>query len=166
MPLSRRTSYLVVLASGLAACSDATSPAEPRATVTVQAQSLAVTTVPAGAVTWIEFTVPLRIDNAGPAALTFQFCASRVEAREGDGWSAAWTPVCAAERGAPITIPAGESRELGLTVQAAIQGPGGPPWRAGPTATSYRFAAGLMPAGASGLIPIVPSNTFSLAGGT
>jgi hypothetical protein len=164
MPLSRRTRHLVVLAFGVAACSDATTPGLPRATVTVPAQSLAVTTVPAGSVTWIEFTVPLRIDNTGSGPLTFEFCASRVEARAGDAWAAAWTPVCVADGAAPVVVPAGERREFTVSVRAAVQGPGGPAWVPGTTAGSYRFAAGLVAAGASGTIPVVPSNTFTLAG--
>jgi hypothetical protein len=164
MPLSRRTPYLVALASGLAGCSDSIAPRAPSASVTVQAQSLAVTTAPAGSVTWIEFTVPLRIDNTGSAPLTFELCASRVEARAADAWAAAWTPICLADRAAPLVIPAGERRELTVSVRAAAQGAGGPPWVPVTTAGSYRFAAGLVPAGANGNIPVVPSNTFTLAG--
>jgi hypothetical protein len=165
MPLSGRTSCFVVLASVLAACSDSTAPSLPRATVTVPAQSLAVTTVAAGSVTWIEFTVPLRIDNGGSSPLTFQLCASRVEAQASDAWAAAWTPVCVADGAAPVVVPAGNRRDVTVSVRAAIQGPGGPAWVPGSTAGSYRFAAGLLGVGASGAIPVVASNAFTLVGG-
>src|SRR4029453_11023501 len=87
MRLSRRTLFPAALPLSPAACPSAPAPAEPRAIVTVLRQTLGVTVVPAGSVTWIEFTVPIRIDNTGPASLRFIGCASGLEVRVGDQWS-------------------------------------------------------------------------------
>ena len=164
MSLGRRTPYLGVLVSGLAACSDATSPASLRATVTVPSQSLVVTTNPAGSVSWIQFTIPVRVDNTGSSALTFVVCASRVETSVSGAWAVAWTPICLADQATPVVVPAGERREFTVSVGAAVQGPGRPEWVPGTIAGTYRFAAGLVPAGASGAVPMVASNTFTLVG--
>lgn len=162
MILNRRTLSLVALACGLAACSESTAPDDPDATVTVQAPSVAVTTVAAGEVTWIDFTIPLRIENTGSTSLTFVYCASRIEARAADGWSKAWSPVCLVESTLPVQIPPGAHLETSMTVRAAIGGPGGPTWSPGTTDGSYRFVAGLLPDGAGGIVPTVSSNSFTL----
>lgn len=166
MLLIRRTSYVVALAFLAGACSDSTGPAQPRASVSVQTQSLAVTTTVAGSVTWINFTVPLRIHNAGSTVLNFDACASRIEARSGNDWNSAWSPICVAMGNSQSAIPAGEAREFSVTVVAATQGPGGPMWRASTVAGSYRFVAGVIPTdGVTRIIPTVASNTFELTAG-
>ena len=165
MRLSRRTLVPAALALSAAACSSATAPAEPRAIVTVLRQTLGVTVVPAGSVTWIEFTVPIRIDNTGPASLRFIGCASGLEVRVGDQWSDVWSPDCLAASASPVEIPAGESRDFAVSVGASIQGPGSPSWRATGIDGTYRFAAGVVRTGSGGVIPTVASNAFTLESG-
>lgn len=165
MTLHRRTLSLVALACGLAACSESTAPDNLDATVTVQAQSVAVTTVAAGEVTWIDFTIPLRIENTGSTSLTFVYCASRIEARAADVWSKAWSPVCLVESTRPVRIPPGAYLETSMTVRAAVAGPGDPSWNVGTTDGSYRLVVGLLPDGTGGIIPTVPSNSFTLVSG-
>ena len=165
MRLGRRTLVPAALALSTAVCSRATAPPEPGAIVTVARQTLAVTVVPAGSVTWIEFTVPVRIDNTGPAPLHFVMCASGLEVRARDQWNDVWSPVCLAASASPVEIPAGESREFPVSVWASIQGSGSPSWRGTGTDGTYRFVAGVLRAGASGVIPTVASNAFTLASG-
>ena len=162
MILYRRTLSVIAVACALAACSDSTAPDEPGATVTVPAQSVAVTTVAVGDVTWIDFTVPLRISNTGSTSLTFVYCATRIEAQGNDGWSKAWSPACLVESTQPVRILPGAHLETSMTVRAAVAGPGGPPWSVGTTDGSYRVVAGLLPDGAGGKIPTVVSNSFTL----
>jgi len=155
---------LGLLAATLAACSGTTAPAEPRANVAVQAPSVVATTVTVAGVTWLEFTVPVLIANTGSVALTYSSCASWVEARAGDAWKAAYTPLCMLSADGDVVIPPGESLAFNVSVQASLSGPGGPPWLADPSATDFRFSAGLTAPGTSGRIPIVRSNVFTLVG--
>ena len=163
MLLVRRTLTLVALVAGLAACSDSTGPRAPNATVTVQPTTLAATTVPGGATTWVQFTVPVRIENTGSTTLTLPFCADRVEARSEGTWITAWSPICMLTRdGVPLEIPPGESREFGETVQIPVSGPGTVPGLTAPGAIEFRFVESLANAGTTGRIPEVASNTFTL----
>jgi hypothetical protein len=52
-----------------------------------------------------------------------------------------------------------------MRVTAAIEGHGGPTWTAPGIDGSYRFVAGLIATGVTGLIPTVASNEFTLSGG-
>ena len=165
MPLNLRTLSIGALACALAACSDSTAPTAPQATVTVPAQSIAATTVTSGNLTMLQFTIPVEIENKGTVPLTFAYCASQVEARDADAWASAWMPSCAALDVFPLEIAPGERRDLTVAVGAVVAGPGGPAWHAGPTATEFRFVAGLMAPGMSGTIPMLPSNTFMLTTG-
>jgi hypothetical protein len=166
MPMPCRTSYLVVLAFVSTACSSATAPNEPRATVVVQREKLVATSVTAGSVTWLQFEVPIAIENAGRVALTFVGCATTIEARSGGGWDTIWAPICVTGTASPLVIAPGETRELTFTVVAATAGPGGPEWRAAGIGGSYRLVAGLIPPNTGGRIPKVPSSVFTLAGGS
>lgn len=162
MSLGRRSITFVALAAGLAACSDSTGPIMPRATVTVPAPSLAATTVTGGAVTWIRFTVPVHIENTGMSTLQYSPCGGRVDVRSGDTWTAAWTPNCSATEWIPLEIAPGESRDVDVMVDAAISGPGGPPWLAPTAAVEYRFVALLASSTTNGRIPEFASNSFTL----
>lgn len=162
MVLARRMLPLAALVAGIAGCSDATGPRAPHATVTVQAPSLAATTVPAGAITWIHFTVPVRIDNTGTTTLAYSPCMVRVDARAGETWTAAWTPNCAAVDWVPLEILPGESRDISVVVDAALAGPGGPPWLASPSASEFRLVALLGSETTNGRIPEMASNSFTL----
>jgi hypothetical protein len=162
MTLIRRTFSLLVACS-LVACSNATEPKRPNAVVTVQTPALAATVTSGASVTWLQFTVPLTIRNAGSEAFTFYMCASRVEVRSGDTWSAAWAPICTAGSSSPNDILPGESRTFSVLVMAAMEGPGGPDWTASGIDGSYRFVAGLIVPGVGGLIPTVASNEFTLS---
>jgi len=166
MRIDRRTFVLAGVAVSTAACADSTAPPEPSATVMVERQTLAVAMVPAGSVTWIQFTVPVRIHNTGSGPLRFVICASRLEAQGGDQWNAVWAPVCLAESAMAPEIPAGESRAFAVSVWASVQGSGSPAWRATGTDGTYRFVAGVVRSGVGGVIPTVASNGFTLASGS
>ncbi len=56
----------------------------------------------------------------------------------------------------------GETRELVLEIGAAVAGPAGPRWESDEIDGTYRFRAGLIPAGRGGSVPGVGSNTFTL----
>jgi hypothetical protein len=166
MPVSCRTLFPVALALASGACSRSTAPAEPSATVTVQRLTLTAAVRQAGSATRMEFSIPVRIDNLGPAPLTFHSCTSRVEAPAADKWTTVWQPICLAENAGPAEIPPGGSREFTVAVWATIEGPGAPRWLGADIGGTYRFVAGLVPRGIGGLIPTVPSNAFTLVSGT
>lgn len=165
MSLSRRTLFLITLAGAVTACSGPTSPPTPRATVVVQLDTVAATRVPAGAVTWIQFRVPVAIHNAGAATLTLVYCASAMETRGASGWDAVWSPICAAGSGMPLTIAPGETGQVTVDVIAAVDGPGGPTWRNDTVSGTYRFGLGLAVSNVGGPIPRVASNAFVLVEG-
>jgi len=115
--------------------------------------------------TWIEFAVPVRIENTGAVPLEFTACASRLEAQTGSSWNAVWAPICSANASTLPAIPPGERRDVTMNVSAALDGPGSPEWRSDNVAGTYRFVAGLILSGVGGRIPTVASNTFTLAPG-
>ena len=164
MLLSRRT-FCVAAAIGFAtaSCSSPTSPKIPAATVLIQRDTLLAALVPAGSVTWLRFTAPIAIQNAGRAPITWVGCATRVEAPSGASWETVWTPVCALESPGGIEIPAGETRVFSVRIDAAVEGPGGPVWGRQGIAGTYRFSAGLIYSGVAGRIPMIASNAFTLA---
>ena len=145
------------------ACGDATAPRDPRATVVVRSETVDVIRSVGDGVSWMRFTLPIVIHNDGEHPLRFEYCASAVEQPAADGWRAVWTPICSLPAGPPGEIQPGESRELDLTVIAAVQRPGAPLWESAEIAGTYRFAAGLIPTNLRrGLIPHVGSNAFVL----
>jgi hypothetical protein len=73
-----------------------------------------------------------------------------------------WSPVCALASPGGLEIPAGETREVAVRVDAAVAGPAGPVWGRQTIAGTYRFAAGLQYDGVGGRIPMIASNTFTL----
>ena len=163
MLLVRRTLYVVALGIATASCSSLTSPRIPAATVLVQRDTLVAALVSGGSATWLQFTAPIAVHNAGPAPITWVGCATRVEAPNGASWQPVWIPVCALESPGGLEIPAGETREVTVRVDAAVEGPGSPVWRRQRIAGTYRFSAGLISAGVGGRIPMIASNTFTLS---
>lgn len=162
MLLARRTLYLVSLIA-LAACSDASGPRAPSATVTVVGSPLVATTGVTGASTWIQFTVPLRIENTGTVTVAYKYCISRVDAHTASTWTAAWTTVCQPGTGfGPLEVPPGESRDVTETVSGIISGPGAPTWYAAPGASEYRFVPVLLSPDGKSLTPEVVSNSFTV----
>jgi hypothetical protein len=159
-----RTLVLLV-ACGVAACSHVTEPARPNAIVTVEAPTLTASVISGSRVTWLDFSVPLVIRNTGSVAITFEFCASRVEARSGDTWRTVWTPICALAASSINDIPPGESRTFNARVVGAVEGVGSPKWTSGGIGGAHRFVAGLILPGVGGLIPTVASNEFTLSFG-
>jgi hypothetical protein len=164
MTLASRALFFLV-ACGLAACAHSTEPGRFDALVTVQAPTLAASVDSGGSVTWLDFTVPVSIHNAGSESFTFEMCASRVEARSGDKWSTAWSPICFLGRSSPNDVLPGETRVFTVRVTAAIEGNGGPKWTAPGTDGAYRFVAGLITPAGRGPIPLVTSNEFTLSVG-
>jgi hypothetical protein len=166
LPRSRCCISSLTAAAIVAACSGATTPRAPSAVVTVQRDTLVASMVMAGTVRWMNVTVPLSIYNAGTERLTFEYCASGIEGRVAGDWQRAWGPICAVASGSPAEILPGETRELTVTVTAAVEGPGGPEWQLERIDGMYRFAAGLVRSGMSGAIPVVHSNAFTLVSGS
>jgi hypothetical protein len=133
--------------------------------VTVQSAALTVSEPSENS---LDFTIPLPIHNAGSEAFTFVYCASRVEARNGDAWSRAWFPLCnlplaTSEPSSPNDILPGETRTFTVRVVAAIGGTPGSTWEVPGIDGSYRFVAGLIAPGVGGSIPTVASNEFTLS---
>jgi hypothetical protein len=159
MTLVGRTLALLV-ACGLVACSNATEPRRPNAIVTVQSPALTASGLSENR---LDFTIPLTIHNAGSEPFTFVYCASSVEARNGDAWSRAWFPLCAVEGSSPNDVLPGETRTFTVRVVAAIGGFPGSTWEAPGIDGSYRFVAGLIVPGVGGSIPTVASNEFTLS---
>ena len=163
MLLSRRAVCIAVVGVATAGCSSPTSPRVPVATVEVQRDTVVAALVPAGAVTWLRFSASVAIHNAGRAPITYADCATTVEAPNGAAWETVWSPVCALSSPGGLEIPVGETREVTVSVGAAIAGPGFPVWGRESVAGTYRFTAGLIYAGAGGRISRITSNTFTLA---
>ena len=95
MLLVRRTLCLAAIGVATLSCSNPTSPRIPVATVLVQTDTLLGALVPAGSVTWLQFTAPISVHNAGRASITWVDCATTVEAPNGAAWETVWSPVCA-----------------------------------------------------------------------
>jgi hypothetical protein len=164
MSLSRRTLFLV-LGFTSTACSNATSP-DPRATVVVEPDHLIATRVSAGAVTYIQFTVPVVVHNIGNTPLLFAppSCgAFALEGRSNSGWNRAWSPICATAALPSVEIAPGETGHFSVRVSASIDGPGAPGWVSPSVDGSYRMVVGLVARGLDGRIPTVSSNEFTLA---
>ena len=162
MVRSRRLLSWIVLAPVLAGCARPTAPIERSAIVTVQSERIGAAGVSGGDGTWIQFTVPLRIENTGSTPLAFALCASRIEARTGDLWNAAWTPICVLQSSDSVAVPSGEHRDFSVVVSASVDGSGGPQWHGSGVTGAYRFVAGVMFAGTTGVVPTVTSNEFTL----
>ena len=162
MLLVRRTLCLAAIGVATVSCSNPTSPRIPVATVLVQTDALLGALVPAGSVTWLQFTAPVSVHNAGRASITWVDCATTVEAPNGAAWETVWSPVCALASPGGLEIPAGETREVAVRVDAAVAGPGGPVWGRQTIPGTYRFTAGLQYDGVGGRIPMIASNTFTL----
>jgi hypothetical protein len=145
----------------IVACADGTAP-ELRATVVVQSSTVIATVSAAGSIDWMRFTLPVAIYNGSRRLIRFEYCASAVEKAAGSGWRAVWTPICSLSADSPAEIQPGETRELSLDITAAVDGPGGPRWDSDEINGTYRFRAGLVPDGYSGVIPGTGSNTFVL----
>ena len=126
MLLVRRTLCLAAISVATVSCSNPTSPRIPVATVLVQTDALLGALVPAGSVTWLQFTAPISVHNVGRASITWVDCATTVEAPNGAAWETVWSPVCALASPGGLEIPAGETREVAVRVDAAVAGPGGP----------------------------------------
>jgi hypothetical protein len=157
-----RRRYLISAVLLLLIACDATAP-EPSTTVTVQTDVVIATKSGAGSVTWMSFTLPVAIRNAGWRPIHFEYCASAIEEPAGRGWRAVWTPICALAPATSREIQPGETRELPLSITAAVGGPGGPRWDSNKISGTYRFRAGLIPTGTRGVVPGVGSNAFVLA---
>jgi len=162
MPLRGRTIFVVVATWAAEACSGTTDPRAARATVTVQRDTIEASRVVGGSVTWLQFTVPAAIHNAGSVSVTFSYCASVIEAPARGAWDAVWSPICALDSRAALEIAPGETREITVDVSAAVAGPGGPTWNSAAVDGTYRLAVGLVAAGLDGRIPQIPSNSFRL----
>jgi hypothetical protein len=135
---------IFALALGLSAaagCTESTGPAF-RASLTVPRDSVTATITPAGTVQWLKFAVPITIQNAGRATVTFQYCNIGIDNRvAGDQWRAAWSPTCTVQAVSPDEIRPGETRELTVEVAAAVEGPGGPRWGSDEIDGTYRVHA-------------------------
>jgi hypothetical protein len=157
--------FTVVFAVFAVACSHVTEPSEPQATVVVQRDTLVASVVSAGAVDWMQFTIPLAIHNTTSAPLTFDICFSSIDTQRSGDWQSVWSPYCALTTGSNAPIQPGETREVSVSIVASIQGPGGPPWGSATVNGTYRFTAGLLPSGFVGAIPRIGSNAFTLMRG-
>jgi hypothetical protein len=166
MPLRGRTTFVMVVTLAGTACSSATEPSAPRATVTVQRDTIVASRVVGGGVTRIRFTVPAAIHNAGPVSLTYPFCAAFIEAPARGVWDVVWSPSCVLGSSTDLEIAPGETRQIAVEVSAAVAGPGGPTWGSAAVDGTYRLAVRLVAAGLTGRIPQVPSNPFTLVDGS
>jgi hypothetical protein len=166
MPLRGRTTFAMVVTWAATACASATEPSAPRATVTVQRDTIVASRVVGGSVTWIRFTVPAAIHNGGSVSLTYPYCVSVIEAPARGVWGVVWSPICALGSKTDLEIAPGETRQISVDVSAAVAGPGGPTWGSASVDGTYRLAVGLVAAGLDGRIPQIPSNPFTLVDGS
>jgi hypothetical protein len=142
------------------ACADATAP-EHRVTVVVQSETVTPALSTAGSVNWMRFTLPLAIHNGSPRPIRFDHCTSAVDAPTGGEWRVVWTPICPLSASSPGDIQPGETREVTVTIIAAVDGPGAPRWDNDQIDGTYRFRMGLIRNELRKVIPVA-SNTFML----
>lgn len=155
-----RHCLVVVAGATLLGCGSPTDPAA-RARLTALAQTVPATTTQAGAVQWLAFTVPLRLENTGSAVLRYSTCGFAIEVQSASVWRTVWAPMCTLENSSPPELAPGQTLELNLVVGAALSGPGGPPWDHTAVADTYRVRADLESALDKRLRPAY-SNTFVL----
>ena len=163
-PDARLVSLAVPLAAVLTgtACSRATAP-QPEAVVSVAPDTLAATLTQWESVTWLRFTVPVAVHNAGATPLRLGDCSVAIEHEAAGGWELAWSPACPASAGEPPSdIAPGETRQFQVEVSAATAGPASPKWEAPGVAGVYRATVAVYRPGARGRIPMVASNAFAL----
>jgi hypothetical protein len=142
------------------ACSHVTEPNE--ATVVVQRDTLVASVVSAEALEWMQFIAPVAIHNTTSTPLTFDLCSFSIETQRNGEWQPVWSPYCLLTGGPPAPIQPGETREISLTIAAALKAPGGPVWANATVNGTYRFTAALLPPGFVGAAPKVGSNAFTL----
>ncbi len=155
-----RSSLCFALLAGSLSCATPNAPVVD-AIVRVQSDTLVVTQVATGSATWLQFTIPLSIQNLGPTSVTPTACASSIEVQMDDRWERAWSPICALNA-SPDSYPARTVRTFTLSVSAALPGGRGSPVWGGRRGASYRVSLGLAPSGRTGRIPLVTSNAFFL----
>ena len=156
----------VVLAALASGCSDVTDPLAVGATVVVQRDTLVATVTTAAAVQWMHFSLPIAIHNTSDVALSFDYCFSSIDTRIAGEWSKVWSPYCLLAAGSATDIRPGETLQIVLSIDAAIDGPGGPQWGSRPVDGTYRFTAGFIPVGVGGRFLTVGSNAFTLIRGS
>ncbi|MDB4889292.1 MAG: hypothetical protein JWL61_1147 [Gemmatimonadetes bacterium] len=164
MSTRRHTLIAAALALLGAACSDVTAPIEVRATVVVP-DTLVTSQLASSNAQWIQFTLPVSIRNTSSVPLTFSFCGSGIEVRSGDAWSNVWSPYCLLSSESEAPIAPGETRQVTMTITAAVGGAGGPMWGSTSVSGTYRLEAALLADGLSGTIPTISSNAFILKQG-
>jgi hypothetical protein len=126
----------------------------------VPTEELLATRVVEGATTFLSFTVPVTVDNQGPAAFSYAYCAASLEALVNARWTRAWDAGCLGP--ADVLIPAGAARELAIAVRLPIGRVGAPPGAATP-GTRYRVVLELIPAVlVDGARPRLGSNSFTV----
>jgi hypothetical protein len=150
----------------VAGCQTIIEPAPQPASVAVQRDTLVATLSSAGGVEWMHFTIPVAIYNSSVQTLSFNYCASSIDAPVGGGWTTVWSPICALSTTATTDILPGQTRQLTLAIDAAISGPGGPAWQSANVNGVYRLAVGFNPASMSVTMPKISSNTFTLLKGS
>jgi hypothetical protein len=148
-----------------AACRESTAPLNERASVVVQRDTLTSTTVTGGTMQWIHFTVPVAIHNTTQVPQTFDYCASSIETQVGGTWTRVWSPYCLMNFVPLVPILPGETRSVNVVVDAAIAGPGGPPWEGASVNGTYRYAAWITPVEVVGTVSWTASNAFILRQG-
>ena len=158
MSLLRRGLSVALLVAGSAFCAAPSAP-DISATVRVRSTDVLGARVAEGAVTWLRFTVPLTVQNLGDADLRIVDCAAAVDVLVNARWNRAWSPICAAASGA--IIPPGATRDLELSVSAAVAGPGSPAWSGSPDA-NYRVSLGVWSNRIDGELSRLISNSFIL----
>lgn len=162
-----RTIAAIALTVAALACSDATGPETPKATVSVNADIIGVERHVSGTSSWLDFSVPVMITNHGRFPIEQPSCAYRIETLSGSEWATTYYPICTltAIAGTDRRILPGETREFKLSVFAVVDGSSSPTWNAPAVDGTYRVAVGLMPPSGAGRIPFVASNAFDIREG-
>jgi hypothetical protein len=149
----------VALLAGVAtatACDVSTAPRNQPVTVAVTADTIIAGLNTGGAVTWLQFTLPVAIHNERTVAMTVDYCLASVEEPSGTEWTMVWAPICAAEGTTALTIAPGETKAFQWPVVAAVSGPGGPKWGSQTLNGTYRLSL------ATAALGTLTSNTFTI----
>ena len=151
---------VAAVVAGVAAatgCDVSTAPRSQPVTVAVTADTIVAGLNIYGAVTWLQFTLPVEIHNGGTVAMSLDYCSVSVDEPSGTDWTKVWAPICAVEGTTANTVAPGETKVITWQVEAAVGGPGGPKWGSPTLSGTHRFSL------ATAAFGTLASNTFTIS---
>ena len=154
---------VAAVVAGVAAatgCDVSTAPRSQPVTVAVTADTIVAGLNIYGAVTWLQFTLPVEIHNGGTVAMTIDYCSVSVDEPSGTDWTKVWAPICTVDgtTGATAnTVAPGATKTIPWQIAAVVSGPGRPTWASPTVNGTYRFSL------TTEALGTFTSNTFAIS---